>query len=148
MSTIVLLQCLNFCRCDYDHWDCVKAEWYVGEICNKVAFKRCCIDNQEEFGFCYNCYAQPGHHAGYSIEYLEGMLAKVESGWCQGKTYNYTTPTGCSVNKYTLLLTFSSAGQHTSASVSISKEAHTPGASNKGLGDPIRQFWGTLEPIF
>ena len=74
--TIILLQCLNFCRCDYDHSDCEKAEWYVGEICNKVAYKQCCIDNQEEFGFCYDCYAQPGHHAGYSIEYLEGMLVK------------------------------------------------------------------------
>ena len=91
--TIILLQCLNFCRCDYDHSDCEKAEWYVGEICNKVAYKQCCIDNQEEFGFCYDCYAQPGHHAGYSIEYLEGMLVKAESEWCQDKTYNYTTPT-------------------------------------------------------
>ena len=118
--TIILLQCLNFCRCDYDHSDCEKAEWYVGEICNKVAYKQCCIDNQEEFGFCYDCYAQPGHHAGYSIEYLEGMLVKAESEWCQDKTYNYTTPTGCFVNKLTLLLTCSSAGQHASASVSIS----------------------------
>ena len=85
MSTIILLQCLNFCRCDYDHSDCEKAEWYVGEICNKVAYKQCCIDNQEEFGFCYDCYAQPGHHAGYSIEYLEGMLVKAESEWCQDR---------------------------------------------------------------
>ena len=56
--------------------------------------------------------------------------------------------TGCPVNKWTLLLTCSSAGQHASATVSISKEAHTPGLSNEGLGDPIRQFLGTLEPIF
>ena len=60
---------------------------------------------------------------------------------------NYTL-TGCPVNKLTLLLTCSLAGQHASASVSISKEPHTPGLSNEGLGDPIRQFWGTLEPIF
>ena len=43
------------------------------------------------------------------------------------------TNTGCPVNKKTLLLTSGEAGQHAIAPGSMSKEAHTPVASNEGL---------------
>ena len=65
---------------------------------------------------------------------------------CQGHpdTHKSQVPleitTGCPVNKRTLLLTSREAGQHAIAPGSISKETHTPVASNEGLWSSIRQF--------
>ena len=83
------------CRCDYDRYDCVVAEKLVGAICQKVAYKQCCIDYQETFKFCDSCYGYSGHHVGYSIEYLENVKAKAESSWCNDAVTETTSTTWC-----------------------------------------------------